>query len=122
VSSGAGSVQTYAFIPKGALATTYESINATYAANYGLPTATPQMAKDSLATPNATDTVRTPWAGACTSCHESDLAKAHVSINGGFVDVTRAVAQPAVRALEDVESCAVCHGPGRSYDTAKVHK
>jgi OmcA/MtrC family decaheme c-type cytochrome len=120
--ANSGSVQTYATIPAGALVSTHESVDATYAANYGLPTATPLMAKNSLSQPNTTDIVRTPWAAACISCHESSAAKAHVAINGGSVDVTRATAQPAVRPLEDVESCGVCHGPGREFDTAKVHK
>jgi OmcA/MtrC family decaheme c-type cytochrome len=121
-SSGAGSVQTYAFIPKGALATTFESIDQAYADATAANTATPADASRSLKTHNRTDTVRTPWAGACLSCHESDTARAHVAINGGFVDVTRATAQPTPRPLEDIESCAVCHGPGRTFDTATIHK
>jgi OmcA/MtrC family decaheme c-type cytochrome len=120
--SGRGSVKTYATIPSGALVSTHESVDATYSAAIAAGTATPKMAKDSLGTPNLTDIVRTPWAAACVSCHESDSTKAHVVINGGSLDVTRAAAQPAVRPLEDVESCAVCHGPGREFDAAKVHK
>jgi OmcA/MtrC family decaheme c-type cytochrome len=116
-----GSVQTYATVPSGSLVTVYESIDATYAAAYGTPAATPQMAKDSLRQANVTDTVRTPWAGACGSCHESSAARAHMAINGGAVDVTRTAAQPTPRPLEDVESCSVCHGPGRDFDTAVVH-
>jgi OmcA/MtrC family decaheme c-type cytochrome len=120
--TGAGATKTYATIPSGALVTAYEAIDATYAAAITAGTATPTDAKRSLATANTTDTVRSPWAGACISCHESSAAKAHVSINGGAVDVTRAAAQPTPRPLEDVESCAVCHGPGRDFDTAVVHK
>jgi OmcA/MtrC family decaheme c-type cytochrome len=121
VSSGLGSVKTYATIPSGALVTAYEAIDAAYAAATTAGTATPADAKRSLATANATDIVRTPWAGACGSCHESSAARAHIAINGGAVDVTRAAAQPTPRTLEDVESCSVCHGPGRDFDTAVVH-
>jgi len=120
--TGAGATKTYATIPAGALVTTFESIDATYAAAIPTQTATPAMAKASLNQPNATDSVRTPWAGACISCHDSSAAKAHVTINGGSLDVTREAAQPAMRAIEDVESCSVCHGPGRTYDTEVVHR
>jgi OmcA/MtrC family decaheme c-type cytochrome len=136
VSSGPGSVQTYAVIPAGSLVSTYESLDWTYycaaqGKGYTSPnllcdstpaTATPKMAKDSLARANVTDTVSTPFTAACVSCHDGSTAKAHMSINGGSLNVTRAAAQPSPRPIEDVESCAVCHGPGREFDTAKVHK
>jgi OmcA/MtrC family decaheme c-type cytochrome len=116
VSSGPGSVQTYAFIPSGALVSTYESIDADYAAALAGGTATPNDAKRSLSTANGSDNVSTPFTAACMSCHDGSAAKAHMAINGGQLNVTRA------SALPDVESCAVCHGPGRDFDTAKVHK
>jgi OmcA/MtrC family decaheme c-type cytochrome len=117
-----GTTATYNTIPAGSLASTYESINAAYAAAILAGTATPANAKASLATANATDTVTTPFTAACVSCHDGSAAKAHMAINGGQLNVTRAAALPAGRPLEDVESCAVCHGPGREFDTAKVHK
>jgi OmcA/MtrC family decaheme c-type cytochrome len=117
-----GAATTYNTIPAGALPSTYESIDATYAAAITGGTATPAMAKASLAQPNLTDIVTTPWAGACVSCHDGSATKAHIAINGGQINVARSAALPAGRALEDVESCAVCHGPGRTYDAAKVHK
>jgi OmcA/MtrC family decaheme c-type cytochrome len=122
VSNTPGAVKTYATIPTGALVTTFESVNADYAAAMLTQTATPAMAKASLAQPNATDIVKTPWAGACISCHDSSAAKSHVVLNGGALDVTRTAAQPAMRAFEDVESCSVCHGPGREFDTEMLHK
>ena len=117
-----GSAATYNTVPAGALAATYESIDAAYAAGIAGGTATPAMAKTALNTANAADTVTTPWAGACVSCHDNSAAKSHITINGGAVNVARSVAQAIPRALEDVESCAVCHGPGRDFDTAKIHK
>lgn len=114
--------KTYNYVPAGSLASTYESIDAAYAAAIGSGTATPALAKTSLNTVNGTDTVTTPFAAACVSCHDNTAAKAHISINGGAINVSRSVALPTPRPLEDVESCAVCHGPGRDFDTAKVHK
>jgi OmcA/MtrC family decaheme c-type cytochrome len=113
---------TYNSVPAGALVSTHESIDAAYAAGITGGTATPASAKTSLNTSNSTDTVVTAFAAACVSCHDNSAAKSHISLNGGSVGTTRAVAQPSVRQLEDVESCAVCHGPGRDFDTAKVHK
>jgi hypothetical protein len=109
---------TYNTVPAGALVSTYESINAAYATG----PATTALARASLNTVNDPDSVTTPFAAACVSCHDNSPAKAHMTINGGSINVTRAQAQPAVRPLEDVESCAVCHGPGRDFDTAVVHK
>ena len=114
--------KTYNFVPSGALASVYESIDANYAAGILAGTATPAQAKTSLNTVNAGDIVTTPFTASCVSCHDRQSAKAHMAINGGAVGLTRSVALPTSRPLEDVESCAVCHGPGREFDTAKVHK
>jgi OmcA/MtrC family decaheme c-type cytochrome len=117
-----GATASYNTIPAGSLVSTYESIDAAYAAAVAGSTATPTDAKRSLGTANLTDNVTTPFTASCVSCHDGSTAKAHMSINGGSLSVTRAAAQPSPRPLEDVESCAVCHGPGREFDTAKVHK
>jgi OmcA/MtrC family decaheme c-type cytochrome len=114
--------KTYNYVPSGALASVYESIDATYSAGILAGTATTAQAKTSLNTVNATDTVTTPFTAACVSCHDNQPARAHMAINGGAIGLARSVALPTSRPLEDVESCAVCHGPGREFDTAKVHK
>lgn len=114
--------KTYNFVPSGALASVYESIDATYLAGIQAGTATPAQARTALNTVNATDTVTTPFTASCVSCHDNQPAKAHMAINGGAISLPRSTALPTPRALEDVESCAVCHGPGRDFDTAKVHK
>ena len=122
VTAASSDQKTYNYVPAGTLVTTYESIDAAYAAGIAGGTATTALAKTALNTVNTTDTVITPFAAACVSCHDNTPAKAHIGINGGAVNVTRATAQPTPRPLEDVESCAVCHGPGRDFDTEKMHK
>jgi OmcA/MtrC family decaheme c-type cytochrome len=57
------------------------------------------------------DVVISPNASVCSSCHVSDLAKTHMEQNGGNFAATK----------NDVESCALCHGPGRSADVKEVH-
>jgi OmcA/MtrC family decaheme c-type cytochrome len=65
------------------------------------------------------DVVISPNASVCSSCHVSDLAKLHMEQNGGNFAATKnadGTLNPA-----DVESCALCHGPGRSADVSEVH-
>jgi OmcA/MtrC family decaheme c-type cytochrome len=114
--------KTYNFVPAGALASVYESIDAAYAAGIAGGTATTLQARNALNTANAADVVTTPFAASCVSCHDRSAAKAHIAINGGQISTARATALPTPRVLEDTESCAVCHGPGRDFDAAKVHR
>jgi len=113
--------KTYDFVPAGALASTYESRDAAYQAGITGATATTAQAKTALNTKNDQDIVRTPFAAACSSCHDNTAAKAHITINGGQLDLARSTALLPGRPLEDVESCVVCHGPGRDFDTSRVH-
>jgi OmcA/MtrC family decaheme c-type cytochrome len=106
----------YNMVPANTLMSVYESIDANYAAGILNGTATPAMAKASLATASATDMVTTPYAAACVSCHDGNSSRAHMALNGGSINVARGQANPAL------ESCTVCHGPGRTYDAAVVHK
>jgi len=120
VTAASSEQKTYNFVPNGALLSTHESVDATYAAAIVSSSATPLMAKNSLSTASPTDVVTTPFAASCVSCHDRPAAKAHITLNGGVVNGTRAGARPT--GVEDVESCAVCHGPGREFDTARVHQ
>ncbi|MCO6413599.1 MAG: OmcA/MtrC family decaheme c-type cytochrome [Thiogranum sp.] len=97
---------------------------------WALPTQNGLLATTILAAPSATfpppdvevadpadDINISPTAAACASCHDSALAKAHMIVPGGAVfDQTQDVISAVV-----VETCAVCHGPGRDTDVAVVH-
>lgn len=67
--------------------------------------------------PNSTDLVTTPVTGACVGCHDSALAKAHMQQNGGLLEANRASWSPATT----IETCTLCHGPGKVADIAKAH-
>ena len=64
------------------------------------------------------DTVTSPTAAVCASCHDSSGARAHMEQNGASFATTQA-------ALDDgevLEQCATCHGTGRTYDVSRVHR
>ncbi|UCG97486.1 MAG: OmcA/MtrC family decaheme c-type cytochrome [Burkholderiales bacterium] len=113
---GTSATTTYNVIPMNSLVSAHESINADYASAITAGTATPDLAKASLATANDTDVVRTPFAAACSSCHDNAAARGHMQSSGAVVGGTR------LQALGAAESCSVCHGPGSEYDAAKVHR
>lgn len=48
---------------------------------------------------------------ACTSCHDAPLV--------GFHALFATVEDPVT--MQQVETCAICHGPGRDFDVALVH-
>jgi OmcA/MtrC family decaheme c-type cytochrome len=64
------------------------------------------------------DTWDSATAGTCGTCHDGDSAKAHMRQNGGVFD---AVGGKALTPSTASESCTVCHGEGRSVDTAAAH-
>ncbi|MGP1615474.1 MAG: multiheme c-type cytochrome, partial [Pollutimonas bauzanensis] len=112
---------TYTTVPSSTLASTYESIDFTYDANYGKSTATTKMAKDSYGQANDYDLVTSPIAGACLSCHDSDSAAAHAASQGGTVKQKRSVFA-AITVPAKGEGCFTCHGVGRSEDITVKHK
>ena len=61
-----------------------------------------------------------PTAAACSGCHDSAVAQAHMILPGGAVfDKTQLDITDMVDG--NFESCAICHGPGRSFDVEVVH-
>jgi len=113
---------TYASVPTTALASTYESIDAAYAAGIAAGTATTAQAKTALNTANTTDTVTSPFTAACVSCHDSSAAQAHMATNNAMIKVTRATFQTNTATAGSGEACVTCHGAGKGEDVTVVHK
>jgi cytochrome c553 len=65
--------------------------------------------------PNATDLVSSPAAASCVGCHDGALAKAHMQQNGAVVD------QQRTALAGTIETCAICHGPGKTADVEAKH-
>jgi len=65
------------------------------------------------------DRVISPNSAVCSSCHTSDLAREHMVQNGGDFNATKAADSSLISS--GVETCNVCHGPGRSADVGEVH-
>ena len=66
--------------------------------------------------PNDTDFVITPTAAACYACHDAEAIQAHMEGNGALINANRDM------ALNSVETCAVCHGSGKSADVVVAHR
>ncbi|MDH3388960.1 MAG: OmcA/MtrC family decaheme c-type cytochrome [Gammaproteobacteria bacterium] len=61
-----------------------------------------------------------PTAAACSACHDSAVAQAHMILPGGAVfDKTQGDVTNMVDG--NFETCSICHGPGRSFDVEAVH-
>lgn len=75
--------------------------------------------------PNATDWVNTPTASSCVDCHTSLYAMAHMEQNGALLSNPAVPIGTFWSNRSDLgttyESCAVCHGPGKTADLDVVH-
>ncbi len=67
----------------------------------------------------ADDTVVTPAAAVCASCHDGGEAAAHMVTAGG---ASFATTQAAIDSGAVVETCNVCHGEGRANDAWVTHQ
>lgn len=67
--------------------------------------------------PNDSDWIIGPVAAACSSCHDSAAAMAHMDHNGGAVLWTRG------ESIDEApyEACVICHGEGSVSPVSEVH-
>jgi len=65
------------------------------------------------------DVVISPNSAVCSTCHVADLAKQHMMQNGGDFNATKAADSTLISS--GVETCELCHGPGRTADVEEVH-
>ena len=65
------------------------------------------------------DVVISPNTSVCSTCHTEFLAAEHMKQNGG--DFAASKAADGTLISSGVETCVLCHGPGRSADVAEVH-
>jgi len=78
--------------------------------------------------------LNSPFASACSSCHDDSVSQNHIKDQGGLVHATHqtaagGVAQVAVSGvagsdvpLANTETCLTCHGQGRVNDAALMHQ
>ena len=67
----------------------------------------------------ATTLVTSPTTTVCLACHVSPSAQSHFKANGGSVYAPRGGG--TVPNAGVVESCDICHGPGRAVPIAEAH-
>jgi OmcA/MtrC family decaheme c-type cytochrome len=66
------------------------------------------------------DVAISPNASVCSSCHTSSLAADHMRQNGG--DFAAGKTNTGALVSSGSETCALCHGPGRSADVKMMHE
>jgi OmcA/MtrC family decaheme c-type cytochrome len=65
------------------------------------------------------DVAISPNAAVCSGCHTSNLAMQHMMQNGA--DFAAGKDDNGVLISSGVETCTLCHGPGRTADVAEAH-
>ena len=63
------------------------------------------------------DKVITPATAVCSSCHDDQVAAAHMKTNGGNF----ATSQASIDNGDVVEQCSLCHASGKTNDVSVVH-
>jgi OmcA/MtrC family decaheme c-type cytochrome len=96
-------------------------------ANYGAGYATNFLAANAGANTReaaGTTLVNSPYVGACTGCHDTNVAIDHMRTNGGTFYGTRSSVINGTTGTFDVtkqEQCFLCHSAGKVADVQKVH-
>lgn len=65
------------------------------------------------------DVAISPNASVCSSCHAGPLAAEHMRQNGG--DFAAGKTNTGALVSSGIETCGVCHGPGRAADVKVMH-
>lgn len=65
------------------------------------------------------DVATSPNTAACGACHASPTARGHMTANGG--DYAAGKDANGRLVSRDVETCSLCHGPGREWDVKVKH-
>jgi len=65
------------------------------------------------------DVAISPNTAVCSACHNSDLAAEHMMQNGGDFAASKDDSGAMISA--GVETCGLCHGPGRTSDVKVKH-
>jgi OmcA/MtrC family decaheme c-type cytochrome len=66
------------------------------------------------------DLVISPNTSVCSACHVETLDIQHMELNGGDFSATKAADSTLVSS--GIESCVICHGPGRTADVKVMHE
>lgn len=66
------------------------------------------------------DVAVSPNTAVCGACHASDTARAHMVANGG--DYAAGKDARGRLVASDLETCTLCHGPGRAQDVKVMHR
>lgn len=66
------------------------------------------------------DRVVSPNASVCSACHVDVLDREHMIQNGGDFNAGKAADGSMISA--SIETCGLCHGPGRLADVKEMHK
>jgi OmcA/MtrC family decaheme c-type cytochrome len=67
------------------------------------------------------DVATTPTTAVCSTCHSSVAARNHMLSSSAGGSATAVKAADSTTPSTPVESCALCHGPGKAADVKAVH-